>query len=202
MYAKLPNLVIAFHGCDEITCKKVLNDNEHIVASSNDYDWLGNGIYFWEQNLERAWQWANEKAADPKSNIKNPAVIGAVLNLGNCLNLSDSRSIGTLKTQYEIFKTEMKIANKEMPVNRNVKDNNDVLLRRLDCAVIESLHEERRHSGENEYDSVRGVFFEGESIYAGSEFKEKTHIQICIKNPNCIKGYFFPIKETAGFNIP
>jgi len=40
--------------------------------------------------------------------------------------------------------------------------------------------------------SVRGVFFEGKDIYKNAGFKEKNHIQIAIKNPNCIKGYFIP----------
>ena len=33
-------------------------------------------------------------------------------------------------------------------------------------------------------------------LYDGAGFLDKTHIQICIRNPNCIKGYFIPRKET------
>ena len=44
------NLVTAFHGCDRSVVEKVIN--------TNDYDWLGSGIYSWENNEERAWQWA------------------------------------------------------------------------------------------------------------------------------------------------
>ena len=51
MYSKLPNLVIAFHGCDIETYENVLYKHQHLTSSNNDYDWLGNGIYFWEQNL-------------------------------------------------------------------------------------------------------------------------------------------------------
>lgn len=46
--------------------------------------------------------------------------------------------------------------------------------------------------GEVGFDSVRGVFFEGTELYPGAGFREKDHIQICIRNPNCIKGYFLP----------
>ena len=42
------------------------------------------------------------------------------------------------------------------------------------------------------YDSVRGIFFEGGPIYPGSGILDKSHIQICVRNPNCIKGYFAP----------
>lgn len=52
MYGRLPNLVIGFHGCDESTFEKVLNQKQMLHSSTNSYDWLGNGMYFWEQNLE------------------------------------------------------------------------------------------------------------------------------------------------------
>ena len=44
----------------------------------------------------------------------------------------------------------------------------------------------------SEYDSVRGVFFEGSDLYENAGFKEKNHIQIAIRNQNCIKGFFIP----------
>jgi len=39
-------------------------------------------------------------------------------------------------------------------------------------------------------DSVRGVFVEGEEVYPGAGFREKTHVQLCIRNLDCIKGVF------------
>ena len=50
LYSRRANLVIGFHGCDRSVVENVI--------STNDYDWLGSGIYFWENNEERAWQWA------------------------------------------------------------------------------------------------------------------------------------------------
>jgi hypothetical protein len=50
MYRKLPNLVIGFHGCSKSVFDKVIKDGEPLKKSSNSYDWLGNGIYFWEHN--------------------------------------------------------------------------------------------------------------------------------------------------------
>jgi hypothetical protein len=41
------------------------------------------------------------------------------------------------------------------------------------------------------FDSLKGVFLvEGGQRYEGSGFYNKTHIQICICNPSCIKGVF------------
>jgi hypothetical protein len=66
----------------------------------------------------------------------------------------------------------------------------DLLRRNLDCAVIEVLHDIRKDSGETPIDTVRGVFLEGSPIFEGSGFYAKTHIQICVCNPACIKGVF------------
>lgn len=141
MYNNLPNLVLAFHGCDDDTFKKVLYQHEPLQPSRNSYDWLGNGIYFWENSLARAEEWAishcreyNEKHPDEEP--KKPAVIGAVIALGYCLNLTDYGSSEILKYGYEILSYELSLVGKKMPVNRNAKGNKDLLLRELDCAVM------------------------------------------------------------------
>jgi hypothetical protein len=33
---------------------------------------------------------------------------------------------------------------------------------------------------------------EGDPIYPGAGVYEKSHIQTCFRNPNCIKGFFLP----------
>ena len=86
LYSKRPNLILGFHGCDESIAEKVINGG-CLKESTNDYDWLGSGIYFWENNEERAWQWAKELSKRSNSSIKTPAVIGAVIDLGYCFDL-------------------------------------------------------------------------------------------------------------------
>ena len=52
------------------------------------------------------------------------------------------------------------------------------------------LHDIRK-SGELEpVDTVAGVFVEGNKIYENAGFFEKTHIQICVRDPQLIKGVF------------
>ena len=183
MYGYLPNTIFGFHGCDISTYKKVIFGNEPLLESNNKEDWLGKGIYFWENNYERAAEWASTHCKT------EPAVIGAVINLGYCLNLLDSKYIAILKDEYELLRFRFALQHKVMPVNKGGKDR---LRRLLDRAVIEQLHESREDNGEYPFDSVRGAFWEGEPIYPTAGFKEQSHIQICIRNPNCIKGYFIP----------
>lgn len=77
----------------------------------------------------------------------------------------------------------------------------DWLIRELDCAVIERIHlYNHMTDGNDEYDSVRGAFIEGKPVYPGSGFRDRTHIQICVRNPNCIKGYFAPKIENENYS--
>ena len=80
------------------------------------------------------------------------------------------------------------------------------LLRNLDCSTIEFMHEEilsktqadmkdKGFSDFKIFDSTRGAFIEGGPAFEGSGLHAKTHIQICIRNMNCIKGFFLPRRE-------
>lgn len=124
--------------------------------------------------------------------------------MGYCLDLTDSNSLQLLKLPYETLKETISLTELEMPANIDpdkVKSK-DRLLRKLDCAVITTLHELNQEAKLPAYDSVRGVFWEGEELYPGAGFREKNHIQIAIINPNCIKGFFLPREEDNGYVIP
>ena len=107
MYKSLPYFVLGFHGCDRDVAEKILSSSsEHLKLSKNDYDWLGNGIYFWENNPERALQYALQLKKYPargKAKIKNEAVVGAIIDLGNCFNLFETQSLLTLKASFNIL---------------------------------------------------------------------------------------------------
>lgn len=196
MYSKLPNLVLGFHGCHKSVYDKVISQGIQLNKSNNSYDWLGNGIYFWEHNYERAREWAQNRYAT------EGAVIGAVIDLGFCLNLTDSFSANILRQGYELLSFRCQAAGTELPVNRKSKKSSDILLRDLDCAVIEQIHDFNRMNNEPAFDSVRGIFTEGGPVFPGAEFQEKTHVQICICNPNCIKGYFSPLEPNSKYSMP
>ncbi len=175
----------------------MISGRAELIPSENEYDWLGNGIYFWENNLKRAWQFAEELKHLPRSNkqsIINPAVIGAVIDLGECLDLMDSEYLDIVKETYRKLELSSQMLGMELPHNKVGKGSIDLMLRNLDCLVIESLHRRRLPLS---FDSVRGVFWEGEELYSNAGFKEKNHVQICIRNTNCIKGYFLPRKLNA-----
>lgn len=197
MYSSLPSFVLGFHGCDKQTKDKVLSGKEKLKHSVNEYDWLGHGIYFWENDPGRAKSYAHfikEHSERCFNKVENPAVIGAIIDLKRCLNLFEETSLGLLKKAYTILSLTVKEAGLPLPENKRMSDEGDVLIRRLDCAVIEALHRYNKKNEIKPYDSIRSPFFEGEELYPNSGFREKNHIQICVINPNCIKGYFDPLE--------
>ena len=124
--------------------------------------------------------------------IKDPAVVGAIIDLGSCLNLLDTRSIDLVRRAHNSLERLVKEAGTPMPQNSG---GPDLLLRQLDCAVIRFLHTSREADGEVPFDTVRAAFVEGERLYQNSGFAAKNHIQICVRNIACIKGYFRPLGE-------
>jgi hypothetical protein len=182
---RLPGLTIGYHGCDEAIARKILLGEERLTDSTNAYDWLGSGQYFWEFSEERAWEWAQR--------FDRPYVVGAVINMGYCLNLMDTLSISFVKETYYLLGREMENTGGLLPVNRNALGNHDLLLRNLDCAVINYLHEHAEAQYNISFDTVRGLFPEGKPLYPDAGFRDKTHVQICVRNPACILGYFRPM---------
>lgn len=196
LYSKTPAYIYGFHGCRRETYERVLFQNMPLPKSTNEYDWLGHGIYFWENSYERAVEWARSHYGD------EGMVIGAFIDLGYCLDLTDYGNMDIIKNGYTILEGLCKKSNIPMPTNRSGGSRNDLLVRNLDCAVIQIVHATQEEQNRELFDSVRGIFEEGAEVYPGSGFKEKTHTQVCIVNPNCIKGYFMPKEVDAGYKLP
>ena len=191
-----PFTVIGFHSCDREVAINVLNGLDDLKPSNNLWDWLANGIYFWEQNPLRALEYAEESAKRKQFNkipITKPFVLGANIDLGNCLNLVESQSLQILTSAYEgLLDLKVNIVGEAMPEN---KDNN----RALDCAVIQYIHSVNKAQKKPTYDTIRCAFSEGKEAYPGSNITSRQHIQICVINPECIQGYFLP-RPIKNFN--
>jgi hypothetical protein len=198
MYTTKSGLILGFHGCDEHIAHDILLQKIKFKPSKNDYDWLGNGMYFWENSPSRANEFINSLFLNPqkdKPKIIKPTVLGAVIDLGHCLDLTDYYSLQLLKDAHDFYLYLKETAGWEDLKNTNPnsqKGNPDKLWRQLDCAVINLLHKLREINQQAPFDSVRGIFVEGKELYHTSGFKDKNHIQIAILNPNCVKGFFLP----------
>lgn len=206
MYSKRTGLILGFHGCDErVRDAIVTTENAVLSPSENDYDWLGNGVYFWENNYVRALKYAQDLKNNPNkanSKINKPSILGAILDLGHCLDLLDSQHLNLLKKGFQILTNLHQEHGLAIPLNKPIGKQGDLLLRNLDCAVIQTIHQFNKELKLHEFDSVRGVFWEGKDLYPNAGFKEKNHIQIAIRNPNCIKGFFIPRILNENYSKP
>jgi hypothetical protein len=185
-------LVLAYHGCKLETAQKLLGGSP-FVPSKKDYDWLGAGAYFWENDVIRAYRWATEA----RRKFKSPSVVGAVIDLGHCLDLTTQSGIDAVKLAYDEYKLTADEVGKPLPENADsVKEGGgDKILRRLDCAVMNYLYEIVETAQESDpksqpYATVRAMFPEGKELYPGAGFRSKTHIQLCVRVPMQILGVF------------
>jgi hypothetical protein len=184
---KYDRTIIAYHGCDVSVAERVLA-GEPFKKSENRYDWLGEGIYFWEYGADRAMRFAEEQVRRGK--FSKPAIVGALIQLGNCFDLMDTRFTEELKVAYEMLEMLHEKAGRRLPTNRG--ETPDKKLRLLDCAVL-NLY--LRHLQENQgvvYDSVRCGFVEGPPAFSGSGIMHQSHVQLAIRTSACVVGVFRP----------
>ena len=64
MYSKTPAYILGFRGCHQNVYNEVIFNNQLMPKSTNQYGWLGNGIYFWENSYQRAVEWAYSHYGD------------------------------------------------------------------------------------------------------------------------------------------
>ena len=186
-------LIVGYHACDRTTRDAVLLGGESLRPSVNTYDWLGKGIYFWEHGPKRAKEYGVE-LTKRKGTVKDPVVVGAYIHLGECLDLMDAEAPTMLARNYNALKAVMQGIGREMPINSPARPgDHDIVLRHLDCAVINfAIDDVSREEHRTVYQTVRGAFQEGGPAYPGACIHRRTHIQVAVRDPTCILGYFLP----------
>ena len=182
------SLVLGYHGCDVNTAQKIITGQDEQIRSTNEYDWLGSGFYFWEDSFDRAMRWAQAESRKPDSKIKTPAVLGAIIDLGNCLNLIDSEHLDLVKAAHKAYLEHCELSGLKPAENKG----KDLRARYLDKAVFETLHKLRQWEKKKPFDSVRAFFVEGEPLYENAGLHALDHIQICVRDSRQITGYFLP----------
>jgi hypothetical protein len=171
---------------------KVLLGVAELTASRNHYDWLGHGIYFWEHGPARAMQFASNEAKRIPSKVKEPGVLGAYIFLGDCFDLLDVQFTAILEEVYPAFVSAMAKRGEPLPENLRSRNDGTKLFHALDRAVIEFAIGLTEKMDNRKFDTVRGAFWEGGPAFLGSEISKQSHIQVAVRNPNNILGFFRP----------
>jgi hypothetical protein len=166
--------IYGYHGTSQTKAASILTNG--FRASDNDYDWLGTGIYFFQDAPLRAKQWATQQHPE------NPAVIRSLIRLENCIDLLDIGWQPLLKNVYNSYVEQYRAINRPLP-----KQNPDrSKAHRLDCAFFNYSIEFIALQGQP-IDSVRAAFMEGDRLFPNSAIFELAHVQIAIRNPALIK---------------
>lgn len=186
-------LVVGYHGCDRRTAEALISGQLlELEPSDNPYDWLGPGVYFFQDDWRRALFFAQTSAENPqrrftKRLITSPYVVGAVMKLSIVLDVSTQDGIDAFRTSYDSLKTA------GVTLKRNTQsqaDDTDVILRGLDRQVFKNLHQMYKDQGLPPLDAVRGAFPQGEAVAPTSAIFANSHVQIALRDQTCVLGYF------------
>lgn len=170
--------IVGYHGTRRSTAEAIVSRKQDFARSENADDWLGDGVYFWEYAPQRAWQWARDRYGS-----KDVAVLGAMIRLGNCLDLLEPANALKVKGFYEKLRDETAKAGGKLPRNVRAKKH-------LDCAVFRytaAIFEEQSQP----LDTIRGVYVPTsgkQRLWTQSWLYHEAHIQLCVRNPKCILG--------------
>lgn len=164
--------VIGYHGTSGAKADEIIRVG--FKTSANRYDWLGRGIYFFEEDESRAARWAREHWP------KDPAIVGAAIDLTNVVDLFDHDAAAALRDLARVTDESFTKRRTALPRNKGGRHDFDCLIVNLFC---EALEQNGSHAP-----VVRGSFEEGELIHPNSSLRDLTHIQLAVRDPRAILG--------------
>jgi hypothetical protein len=96
---------------------------------------------------------------------------------------------------YQFFAAGLQAEGKKPPQNTPAHNADaDIIYRALDNAVFTWLHNARalQSPPPPPFQAVRAAFHQGPEVAPTSGFHTNTHIQISLRDNNCVKGWFLP----------
>jgi hypothetical protein len=168
--------VFGYHGTSEGAARTILEPGRstagRFLASERDTDWLGNGVYFFQDAPYRAEEWPKIRQPPPTRTL-NPVVLCAEIELTYCLDLIDIRAAEEVIECYPDLKADFRQKKKRLPKNTGPK-------RFLDCELINFAVKKMEERGRR-VNVVRAAFKEGRPIVPGSQLYSHAHIQIVVR---------------------
>ena len=171
--------VYGYHGTTIQAASSILQ--EGFRFSRNEYDWLGDGIYFFQDAPTRAWEWATTQHG------VEAAVLGAVIRLEDCMDLLDIQWAPVLAEAYDAFLAQLKRV--QLPLLRQTSGAH-----RLDRAVINYAIGILAEQGIM-IRTVRGAFSEGSPVFPQSAFFDRAHVQIAVRDIALIEATWLMDRE-------
>lgn len=170
-YPDRVTVVRAHHGTSRARAEEVARNGW--TQSRNHYDWLGDGVYFFQEAPARARDWARRQHGD------EAAVIVADVDLSDCMDLLDSSWFAVLTEAHELLLMHYRRLGRKLPVQRSLMHGLDRAVINYSVGVLADRGVVIR--------SVRGVFQEGRPAYPGSALFDLAHVQIAVRDQTAIR---------------
>jgi hypothetical protein len=194
--------VFGYHGTTLSAAKAIMADPMQFQSSTSEGDWLGQGIYFFENSFRKGTEWAL-RTFDKCSRLGDaeaPAVLGCEIDLSNCLDLCDPRHSEDLQSwviaNFDLASGPLQhaprlltVAGKEISVSdlpyRSPKNRAlyhhphkvNVLDKVLIDAFVDALPANKRFS------TVRAPFNSGRQLFPNSYLFHNSQVQIAVRDP-------------------
>lgn len=162
--------------------------------STSEGDWLGRGIYFWQDAPHWPWEWLDQKA-DRNSDFRQrlqqhgKAVIGVLIDLADCLDLLDTYWNDVISSSVDSAHTRLADLKKALgqPMPTQDWDPEAPRWNPLDSALINFVTEDLAEELRIPFTAVRCPFIEGTPFFRGSALWTKAHVAISLREPTAIK---------------
>jgi hypothetical protein len=187
--------ITGYHGTSRTNANRILAKLDSFKPSANDGDWLGYGVYFWEDAPVRAKIWAQHRF--PLEPIE---VLSASVDLTFSLDLFDVTTHRELRRAYVDFvdfeyRSGLRTTQPELRVEvgraftSDDRTSNPLLRKPVhnyrDRAFIDwyiSVLKARKYN----VTSVRGVFLSGHAVCRDSYLFDWSHSQISVIDPGVL----------------
>ena len=165
------SIVDVYHVGAQEDILATLQHGSGLKWSTEADDWLGHGIYFWEDPSWAEW-WYVERWVE-RSDTRSGSILAAKIETGLLLDLGNRNDSKT-------FQEEANLALLSIQRWGRPPQNDPANLGfSLDCAVANSVQTALQGSGKY---GMRMPFFLGPSITKDGNFYANQHLQICLWN--------------------
>jgi hypothetical protein len=194
--------VIGYHGTTLAAAEAILINPSQFLYSTSVGDWLGTGIYFFENSYVKGREWAKrtvERRA-AQGHEEHVAVLACEIDLSHCLDLCNPSDAFGLRNW---ALSNVPDSERELQHGPRVKTHRgrdvsvaDLSYRRaanrnlyqhkykinvLDKALIDSFVD--RPEQTTRCSTVRSAFNSGQQLFMNSYLFHNSQIQICVRDP-------------------
>ncbi len=172
--APLTLQAIGYHGTTLSAAQSIVTDG--FLPSNSPWEWLGHGIYFWQDAPNRAREWARDWHA--RKGYEGPiAVVAARIDLHAFVDLLDQVDMDLVSAYARKFEIRMAQLGSRL--------KNKYPVHRLDCAIFNFLTNVLSSRGR----AVRGyraACVEGKAITTDSPIYDRSHLQLAVIDQDAI----------------